>query len=199
MSGLDRHMENKLKLCKFLLQKYADIINEREKRTIGEIKNLVDGTDLSIQSLAQDLMGDSYSFESDYEKALRESYKFVVGEINFVDVDLNLNYWMSPKEVLEQKVADDEDFAVFLCSLMKALGDDKAEVIIAELNNLRTHAFVTTEVGEKFLLLDPSQGKDFGEFFGAKEEVIAKYSFNGNKIKTFLYKFSSEKYEQFLE
>jgi superfamily I DNA and RNA helicase len=192
-------MDNKLKLCKFLLQKYGDIINEREKRTIGEIKALVDGSDLSIQSLAQDFMGDNYSFESDYENTLKEVYKFVVDEISFVDADLNLNYWMSPKEVLEQKVADDEDFAVFMCSLMKALKDDKAEVIIAELDNLRTHAFITTELGNKFLLLDPSQGKPFEEFYGEKTEVLAKYSFNGNKIKTFLYKFNSDKYEQFLE
>ena len=192
-------MDNKLKLCKFLLQKYGDIINEREKRTIGEIKALVDGSDLSIQSLAQDFMGDNYYFETNYEGALKEAYKFVVDEIGFVDADLNLNYWMSPKEVLEQKVADDEDFAVFICSLMKALKDDKAEVIIAELDNLRTHAFVTTELGNKFLLLDPSQGKGFEEFLGEKTEVLAKYSFNGNKIKTFLYKFSSDKYEQFLE
>jgi len=192
-------MENKLKLCKFLLQKYADIINEREKRTIGEIKVLVDGTDLSIQSLAQDFMGAHYEFESEYEQALRETYKFVIDEISFVNIDLNLNYWMSPKEVLEQKVADDEDFAVFMCSLMKALGDDKAEVIIAELENLRTHAFVTTELNQKFLLLDPSQNKGFDDFFGKKADVLSKYSFNGQKIKTFLYKFNSDKYEQFLE
>jgi hypothetical protein len=192
-------MENKLKLCKFLLQKYADVINEREKRTIGEIKALVDGNDLSIQSLAQDFKGSNYSFENDYEKVLNEVYNFAVSEISFVDADLNLNYWMSPKEVLEQKIADDEDFAVFLCSLMKALGDNSAEVVIAELDSLRTHAFVTTNMGEKFFILDPAQGKTFDEYSGKKEEVVAKYSFNGKKIKNFLYKFNSEKYEQFLE
>ena len=192
-------MENELKLCRFLLQKYADIINEREKRTIGEIKQLVDGSDLSIQSLAQDFMKDNYEFEKDYEAILKEAYKFVTDEINFVDADLNLNYWMSPKEVLEQKVADDEDYAVFLCSLMKALGDHKAEVIIAELDSLRTHAFVTSELNGKFLLIDPAQSKPIEEFLGEKTEVITKYSFNGKKIKNFLYKFNSEKYEQFLE
>jgi superfamily I DNA and RNA helicase len=192
-------MENQLKLCKFLLQKYADIINEREKRTIGEIKQLVDGTDLSIQSLTQDFKNQDYNFENDYEKILLKLYQFIIKDISFVDADLNLNYWMSPKEVLEQKIADDEDFAVFLCSLMKSLGDENAEVIIAELDNLRTHAFVTTEVNGKFLLLDPSQQKPFYEFFGEKAEVVAKYSFKENKIQNFLYKFNSEKYEQFLE
>jgi hypothetical protein len=192
-------MENEVKLCRFLLQKYADIINEREKRTIGEIKQLVDGSDLSIQSLAQDFIESDYEFNRDYEPVLKEVYKFVIDEIQFVDADLNINYWMSPKEVLEQKVADDEDYAVFLCALLKALGDRNAEVVIAELDTLRTHAFVTTELNGNFLLLDPAQGKPIEEFFGEKTETIAKYSFNGKKIKTFLYKFNSEKYEQFLE
>ncbi|MCX6801048.1 MAG: hypothetical protein NTZ73_02575 [Candidatus Diapherotrites archaeon] len=192
-------MENQLKLCRFLLQKYSDIINEREKRTIGEIKALVDGTDLSIQSLAQDFMGAGYLFEEKYEGALKAAFNFVREEITFVDAELNLNYWMSPKEVLEQKVADDEDLAVFICSIMKAMGDGKAEVIIAELESLRTHAFVTTKIGEKFILLDPAQKHDFEKFLGQKKSVLEKYSFNGQKIKNFLYRFNSDKYEQFLD
>lgn len=192
-------MENQLKLCRFLLQKYGDIINEREKRTIGEIKALVDGSDLSIQSLAQDFTKNNYSFGEGYEKALKAAFKFVKDEIAFVDAELNLNYWMSPKEVLEQKVADDEDLAVFLCSIMKALGDNSAEVIIAELESLRTHAFVTTTLGKRFLILDPAQKHKFGAFLGNKKEALENYSFNGQKIKNFLYRFNSEKYEQFLE
>ncbi|MFA5357977.1 MAG: hypothetical protein WC308_03575 [archaeon] len=192
-------MENQLRLCKFLLQKYGDIINEREKRTIGEIKALVDGSDLSIQSLAEDFKGERYSFEDGYEAALKAAFKFVTDEIAFVDAELNLNYWMSPKEVLEQKVADDEDLAVFLCSIMKALGDNNAEVIIAELESLRTHAFVTTVLGENFLILDPAQKHEFNAFFGKKKAVLENYSFNGQKIKNFLYRFNSEKYEQFLD
>jgi len=151
--------DNQLELCKFLLHKYADVINEREKRTIGEIKALVDGSDLSIQSLADDFKEPAYSFEENYEVALKKGFDFVKKEIVFVDADLSLNYWMSPKEVLELKLADDEDLAVFMCSLMKALGDEKAEVIIAELESLKTHAFVATQIGNDFLILDPAQNR----------------------------------------
>ena len=191
--------ENQLALCRFLLHKYADVINEREKRTIGEIKALVDGSDLSIQSLADDFKEPGYSFGEGYEAALRKGFDFVKMEIGFVDADLNLNYWLSPKEVLELKLADDEDLAVFMCSIMKALGDEKAEVIIAELESLKTHAFVATQMGGDFLVLDPAQGHRYEQYRGNRTDVVRDYSFGGNKIRRFLYRFNSEKYEQFLE
>ena len=192
-------LENEIKLYKYLLNKYADIINEHEKRTIGEIKALVDGTDLSVQSLVSDFKDASYSFEDDYYPALKQVFEFIQKEIIFVDVDLSVNYWFSPREIIESKVADDEDLAVFLCSALKALGDNKAEVIIAELDDLKTHAFVITEIKNEFLILDPAQAFELEKYKGQKADVLKNYSFLGQKIKRFLYRFNSEKYEQFLE
>lgn len=190
---------SELKLCKYLLSKYADSINAKEQRTIGEIKLLVDGSDLSVQSFVTDFKAPVYSFPADYENALRQVFDFTKKEIEFVDADLNVNYWLSAREILEVKVADDEDLAVFLCAAMHALGDGTAEVVIAELANLKTHAFVYTELNGKVLLLDPAQDHLFDDFFGEKGVVLAKYSFQGQKIKRFLYRFNSQKYEQFLE
>jgi len=195
-------MENKereLVLCKFLLQKYADIINEREQRTIGEIKSLVDGTDLSVQNLLEEFKEDFYEFKNNYDQTLRKVYTFILDEIDVVEINLGVNYWLSAKEVLEQKVVDDEDLAVFTCACMKGLGDDKAEVIIAELDDLKTHAFVSTELGGNFLILDPAQKHDFDKYLGNKVDIIKNYVYNQTKIKRFLYRFNSEKYEQFLE
>ena len=185
--------ENELKLCKFLLQKYADIVNEREQRTIGEIKGLVDGTDLTIQSLIEDTKG------SNYEESARNTYKFIMDEISYINATISLNYWMSAREIMEIKVADDEDIAVFLCAALKALGDNTAEVIIAELDDLQTHAFVSTTIGDKFLILDAPQKHNFDKYYGEKTKILTTYAFNGNKIKRFLYRFNSDKYEQFLE
>ena len=187
------NQDDELRLCRFLLQKYADIINEREQRTIGEIKGLVDGTDLTIQSIVEDTK------EEKYENSLRNTYKFIVDEVHYIDAELSLNYWMSAREIMEIKAADDEDLAVFLCACMKALGDENAEVIIAELDNLQTHAFVSTEINGKFLILDTPQKYDFDKYFGEKTNILSKYTFNESKIKRFLYRFNSDKYEQFLE
>ena len=189
----------KLRLYKLLLQKYSETINEREKRTIGEIKALVNGEDLTIQSVLEDFKPEKYDFKSHYSKAAEKAFEFVSNEIDFIEPDINLNYWLTPKEIMTEKIGDDEDLALFLCSLLAGLGDEKAEVVIAELDNLKTHAFVITEIDEKFYALDPSQKHGFSEFCGRKEEVLLKYEFNSAKIKRFLYRFNAKNYEQFIE
>ena len=191
--------EKELKLSKYLLNKYSDIINEREQRTIGEIKTLVDGNDLTIQSIVEEFKESAYDFDRDYKKILKKVFGFIKDELEFVEINLGINYWLSAKDIMEIKIVDDEDMAVFTCACMRALGDNKAEVIIAELENLKMHAFVATEIDNKFIIFDATQKHEFEKFFGEKTEVLRKYNFNGQKIKRFLYRFNSDKYEQFLE
>ncbi len=190
--------ELKSTLYKLLLGKYSNIINDFEKKTVGEIKGLVNSEDLTVQSLLNDFKPENYSFEENYLRAAKEVHEFISKEINYVKSDLEINFWLSPKEIVTSKIGDDEDQAVFLCSMLFALGDKNAEVVIAELENLSTHAFVITEFNGKFYLFDPAQKEDFGKFLGEKKNVIANYSFDNSKIKRFLYKFNAENYEQFV-
>ncbi len=186
-----------LRLARILLERYSETINDVERKTVGEIKALVNRDDLTIQSLASEFRVEPYKFDNHYFQAAEKSYNYLVENIEYIDLDLNISYWLSPKDIVEEKVGDDEDQAVFLCSLLYALGDEKAEVVIAELENNEPHAFVITEFRDKFLLLDPVQGKPFREFYGEKKEIMNSYSFNGEKIKVFLYKFNRDNYEQF--
>lgn len=186
------------KLYRLLLQKYSNLINEKEKRTIGEIKGLVNAEDLTIQSVLSDLKPENYVFEQNYIDAAKKAFEFVANEISYVDPGLKINYWLSPKEIFSERVADDEDLAVFLCSILLALGDENASIVICELDNLRTHAIVLTEHEGKLILLDPTQKHGFNDFQGEKEEVLRKYSWNKAKIKRFLYKFNHSNYEQFV-
>ena len=190
--------ELKLKLYKLLLQKYADIINQKEKRTVGEIKELITADDLTVQSIADDFKKPNYSYRSHYAETARKIFDFVSTEISFVESGVNINFWLSPKEIFSSKIADAEDMAVFLCSLLYCIGDNEAEVVIAELENLKTHAFVMTVHENKHYILDPCQKHSFSMFSGTMDECLEKYSFNGAKLKSFLYKFNHSKYEQFL-
>ncbi len=198
MASPEGRKELQLKLYRMLLQKYSDLINDHEKRTIGEIKGLVNGEDLTIQSILTDLKPENYTFERDYRETAKKVFEFVTSEIKFVDPGLNLNYWLSPKEIFSARVSDDEDLAVFLCSLLLALGDENAAILVCELDSLKTHAVVVTESKKDFTLLDPSQRHDFNEFTGEREDVLQKYSFGEAKIKRLLYKFNHSTYEQFV-
>ena len=189
----------RLKLYGILLKKYASIINEREKKTLGEVKGLVNGDDLTVQSVASELKPADYSFERDFTEAAKKAFEFVKKEVSYAKADLDLDYFLSPVEIMAEKIADDEDQAVFLCSLIFALGDESASVVIAELDDLTTHAFVALELGGKAHFLDPTQEHSFDEFSGKTEEVLKKYSYTGAKIKRLLYKFNRFEYKSFIE
>lgn len=188
----------RFRLYRTLLTRYSDLINEFEKKTVGELKSLVDEKDLTIQSILQEYRHADYSFEKNYPHAAERILGFLQRDINYVESDLEINFWLTPKEIMRGRVADDEDLAIFLCSLLSALGDASAEVVIAELENLTTHAFVITEHAGKFTLLDPSRSHAFSEFSGEKKEVLQKYTFNSQRIRRFLYRFNSTNYEQFV-
>jgi len=188
----------KLKLYRILLEKFSSLINEQGKKTIGEIKGLVNGEDLTIQGVLSELKPENYDFEKHYLNAAKKAFGFVKKEIDFAKADFNLVYWLEPREILTHRVADDEDIAVFLCSLLHGLGDDSASVVIAEMENLSTHAFVLMEFEEKAYFLDATQDHSFGEFSGKITEVLKKYSFKGAKIKRLMYKFNHFEYRQFL-
>jgi len=189
----------RLKLYRQLLKKYAGLINEKEKRTIGEVKSLVNAEDLTIQSIAAEFKPENYSFEKDYLKAAEKAFEFSKKEIRYTKADIDIDYFLSPVEIVTEKVADDQDQAVFLCSLLDALGDKSASVVIAELENPESHAFVLMEHGDKAFFLDPTQDHTFDEFSGNMKEVMAEYSFKSSKIRRLLYKFNTTEYKSFIE
>jgi len=190
--------ENVCKLYEALLKKYRDLINEKEKKTVGEIKGLVDKEDLTIISFIERFKNENYEFEKDYLSVLKKCYEFVVSEITYAKLDFELNYWLSPAEILKYKVGDDEDIAIFLCSIMFALGDENAAVVVFEMEDFSTHAVVITEYKEKFILLDATQKVEFEKYIGEKEKVLENYRFKEKKIKRPVYKFNHFHYEQFV-
>ena len=190
--------ENLCRLYEALLKKYRELINENERKTVGEIKGLVNKEDLTVLSFIDQFKPKEYNFERDYLDVLKKCYEFVVKEISYAKLDFELNYWFDASEILKYKVGDDEDIAIFLCSVMFALGDNNAAVVVFELEDYSTHAVVITEFGGKFILLDATQKVEFERFIGRKEEVLEKYRFKGKRIKRPVYKFNHFHYEQFV-
>ncbi len=188
-----------LRLHKLIFARYGNLISEREEKTVGEIKALVTKSDLTIQSVAETFHAENYKFESHYREAAQKAYNYVRDEIMHIDSDLDVSFWLTPREIVSEKMGDDEDQAVLLCSLLYTLGDELAGCIIAELENSATHAFVMTEINGRHFLLDPIQKKSFEQYCGEKKEILDKYSFNGSRIKRFLYRFNHEHYEQFMQ
>lgn len=103
----DAHQNEKLfqcKLYKLLLEKYADLVNEKERRTIGEIKTLVNAEDLTIESIIADFKKPGFQIQSDYLEVAPKVLEFVQKEINYVEPEINLNYWLWPRKFFQPRL-----------------------------------------------------------------------------------------------
>ena len=190
--------EKESTLARIIIKKYASVINEKETKTVGEIKALVNKDDLTVQAIVNDLKPEGYSFEKQYLETAEKTLQYITEEIEYVRADFGINFWLEPKEILEAGVSDDEDLAVLLCACLYALGDEKAQVVITELDNLTTHALVIAEIKGKFYILDPSQKTAFSKYSGEQAKCLEEFEFKSAKIKRFLYKFNASNYEQFV-
>ncbi|MBI4210082.1 MAG: hypothetical protein HY544_01065 [Candidatus Diapherotrites archaeon] len=192
-------VDGAIRYYRAIIARYSDIINRKEEKTVGGIKALVSKDDLTVQSIVNSISGEGYKFPVDFMRAAEKAFNYVRDEITYVDADIGISFWLTPMETVSEGIADDEDKSVFLCSLLYTLGDQNAEVVIAELDNSKTHAFVVTVFNGNFVLLDTCQHTDFRHFSGDKADVLKRYSFGGSRIKRFLYRFNNSKYEQFTE
>ena len=188
----------KERLYEALLKKYKDLINDSEKKTVGEVKGLIDKNDLTVQMFVSRFKPEHYDFENHFLETAKKCYDLLIKEVDYYKLGFDLNFWLKPEEILKYKIADDEDLAVFLCSTLYALGNDKTEVLICEMDDFSTHAITITEFKGEFILMDASQKQEFERFKGQKESVLEAYSFEGKKIKRPLYKFNHQSYEQFV-
>gem|GEM_PF-665164 len=194
----DFEKQKKLRLYKILLDNYSELINEHEKKTVGQIKSLINSDDLSIQSLVEKIKPENYSYPENFNAAVNNLFEFFKKEFDFVDPEIPINFWLTPNQLLTEKLADDEDLAVIFCSALIALGNPDCFAVISELGSGKTHAFVLMQFKDLFYLLDPIQGQaSFDSFVSStQEEVLQAYSFNNEKVKSILFKFNNETYEQ---
>ncbi len=192
---MDKEKTPKERMYELLLKKYSQIISEQETRTIAEMKQMIDKNDLTIKALVSDFKEPTYSFEEDYLKTAKKIFEFLIKEIDCVKIDININFWLKPNEILSAKVADPEDFGVLFCSVLYALGDSDAYVLVFELENLEVHSCVVADTKKEFVLFDFCSKKYLS---GKKPVVLEKYSFKNAKIRRLLYRFNSKIYEQFV-
>lgn len=188
----------KLKWYKNLLEKFSVEINEHAQKTVGEIKSLIDPNDLSVQSLIAEVVPENYSPNQSFETVLDQATALIRQKVSFVQNDTEINGWLTPKEALEWGCAEEEDLAVLTASVALALKAHQAFVVVAELENAQTHAFNLINFQNQYWVVDTSQLHALTDFKSDQaEEVLNRFSVNGQKIKRLLYRFDRDSYEQF--
>jgi len=186
------------KYYEIILNKYKDEINETEKKTISEIKEMVKPTDLTIKSLASKYQPISYDFNKDYLNTLRQLYNYLKSDVDVIRNDLKLLFWIDFTSIITNKIADEQDISILFCSCMKALSDEEARIEIVMLDDEKIHAFVKTKYKNTFYIFDLAQKVPFDMFKNVDEkQLYQEYNFNNSKIAKRIYAYNQNDYIDF--
>lgn len=186
------------KFYRQLLERFAPLINEHTKKTVGEIKTLIEPKDLSVQSLVLEAVGEAYDSTTQFSDKLNHVVNHLRERVQFVPNDTQVNGWLTPTEALEWGCADEEDLAVLLASVALALKVDEVFVVVAEMEKGSAHAFNLLHHQENFFIIDLTQNHALNAFEkNNAEEALNSFTYQNQPIKRLLYRFNRESYEQF--
>jgi hypothetical protein len=178
-----------------ILDKYKDLINEQERKTIAQIKATVNPTDLTIKSIISKYKPIGYDCSKDYIETLRKIYAFLKAEIEVVKTDIKILYWLDSTSIIKNKMCDEQDVSSLLCSIMQGLNDQEAQVFVVILEDDKTHAFVKTKYKNLFYIFDLTQKGPFEMFVNSDEKkLMDDYRFNGLAIKKVIYRYNQNNY-----
>jgi hypothetical protein len=194
-----KECESELEVCrrresiyKKIIERYRELIEAGESKSIPELRSLVRPQSSSVLELKDKLTREfkPYDYEKDFLTVSQKAYEFVKGEIKTEHV--NIEFWLSPKDILELKAADEMDKAILLCSLLIALGNKAAKVVVEMKGGLK-HAFVLFSFGNRFYLFDPVHDINLA---GSKEILEAQISTEKDEENKIVYEFNDVEYNE---
>ncbi len=174
------------KLLEIILKKYADHINEEERRTIQEMRELIQPNNISLREYLAEVK------EEDKLRACEEAYEKIMDDFKTSEV-LPVEHWMTLKQMIDHRVCDKEDKAILLCSTFRHFGAD-AHIAMAELEDNQKRPILIIKENEKNIVVDPNKKHPFMKYYGTMGEVKEQYRYNGNKIRRFEYIFNDREY-----
>lgn len=150
-----------------IIERYREHIEAGEMKTVPDLRNLIDPKNKAIREVMESIEEQfhPYLYEANFEQASGIAFEFMRDQIG--NEALPIDFWLAPEDVLELRLADEMDKAIFLCSLLIALDNETAKVVV-ETNGTR-HAFVLFEFKGKFYLMDPVHNVNIS---GSREEVL---------------------------
>jgi hypothetical protein len=178
--------EVQAKVYRLLVERYVDFINKSEIKTIPELKLLVNPSDESIL-----LVRNSFNAVSE-DDFIKKAFDFVKN-LELIDLDSDVSFWLSPKEILNVKASDSFDKAIFFCSLLKSKGL-KAKVRVLEFSDSSKRPIVVFESnGKKFSaeltsnLLEEKSPEDFASNLKLNDSVLSRvlFEFDDNDYEDF--------------
>ena len=185
---------------KKIIERYADAIDDGERKTIPDLKSLVNPTDATVLGLRGQLLEKAgiaeYSFDRDFWQYAEAAFA-LVQSLSRIDSEIEPSFWMRPADIVELGAADAFDRAILLCSLLAAGDCETARVLVLELEGGNRHPVVVFYYREKQHLLDASQEAAVSTYSGSLEELLKHYSYEGKKVLKAAFEFNAQDYNEF--
>ncbi len=131
MEGEDTsEMDAKTKLHLLILNRYKDLIREKESKTISEIRQLVSPYKSEfVKKVKDEFVSGSYSYERDFFTAVEKAIDYM----NKIKIcEFTIPFWMSFEEINELKITDSVNKAVFFAAILRSFGSENVKVVVTK-------------------------------------------------------------------
>ena len=170
-----------------IISRYKDYIQEKESISVAELPTLVTPKSGAVAKKAAEIRGsfEPYSYERNFYDAAAKAFSFVRDDIE--SAALPLEFWLSPEDTLTYKMGDVIDKNILLCSILVALGNPSAKVLVKMREN-NINAFTYFEFNGRVYVLDIGNGiKEFDD----KNAMVASLGIDED---TSVYEFNNQTY-----
>ena len=144
MTELD--VETKLKLYMLIVNRYKDLISEKEEQSITELRNRISPYNDFIRELRKRL-SEGHDIEADFLSVVQKFILYIRKVKNF---EFLFNFWMKFEEIDEIGAAPVMDQALLLTSLLRSIDAKDPRVYITKSERI----YITFEHnGDKYLVI----------------------------------------------
>jgi hypothetical protein len=170
-----------------IIMRYKEYIESKEDISVAELPKLVIPDNemvLDVVNKIKETFTD-YNYERDFYSAAKSAFDYVHNEISLIS--LPIQFWLFPQETIKCGAGDVLDKAALLCSMLIALGDVSAKIIISASDESR-HVIIYSEYNG-MLTIDIDQGI---QILKNKEELLKQLEIDGSNATA--YEFNDKMY-----
>lgn len=171
-----------------IISRYKDYIEEKEEISVAELPRFVVPKAPLVARKAAEIKAQfpGYSYDGNFGEAALAAFRFVRDDIE--EIALPLQFWLGPEEILTFMAGDSTDKNILLCSLLVALGNPSAKVVIA-VNGPERAIKVYYEHAGRVTMFDISDGTPSD--FASRDAMLAALGLNDESTA---YEFNDQMY-----
>jgi hypothetical protein len=192
MDGADNALEREHRLNQLylgIISRYKEYIEEMEHISIAELPSLVTPKKELIVKKADEIKNtfEDYSFDIHFYEASINAFAYVRDSV--LETTMPVQFWLTAEDTLKFGIGDTIDRNILLCSLLSALGNPSARVLVSIRGDIRK-ILTYYELNKRVYILDLSSG--FHKL-GSKEILIKSLNLDE---KSTAYEFNEGQYNE---